>query len=396
MKPESSQMADKKVAYVTNFCTHYMRGLLEQLARRFDVDYYFYSPGDEWYWEQKLGVVRDGEFHSTYLPGIALGHTRIAPTLPFHLLAKHYDVYVKCINGKFAIPVTYLAARLKGKPFVLRVEVWTDLQTPFHKLVSPLVRYLYRHADSVIAYGEHVKRYLVSKDVPSDRIFVALPVVDNRMYSRPISDCEKAALREELKIGPDQKVVLYLGRLVTSKGCDDLVEAFSSLRRNDAVLVLAGDGAERPKLEALVSQHKLNDVVRFAGHVTQEVTPRYYAIAYVQVLPSISTAFGKEPWALVVNEAFNQGVPVIASDAVGAAAGGLVQDGINGFIVPEKDTVSLARALQCILDDEQLRTEMGSHASAEIANWTYERMAGVFADAIRYAMRLTPASGSSS
>jgi glycosyltransferase involved in cell wall biosynthesis len=380
-------MADRKVAYVTNFCTHYMRGLLEQLARQFDVDYYFYSKGDEWYWEQKLGIVRDGDFHSTYLPGIALGNTRIAPTLPFHLLTKRYDVYVKCINGKFAIPITYIAARLKRKPFVLRVEVWTDLETPFHKLVSPLVRYLYRHADSVIAYGEHVKRYLVSRDVRPDRIFVALPVVENRMYSQSIPDPDKAALREELKIGRDKKIVLYLGRLVASKGCKYLLEAFASLRRNDAVLVLAGDGAERDNLEAFVSQNKLTDVVRFAGHVTQEMTPKYYAIAYVQVLPSISTAFGKEPWALVVNEAFNQGVPVIASDAVGAAAGGLVQDGINGFVVPEQDAGSLARVLQCILDDEQLRAQMGSRASAEIVSWTYERMAGVFADAIRYAMR---------
>ena len=388
MNTKVARMADTKLAYVTNFCTHYTGGLFEQLAHRFNVDYYFYSAGDEWYWEGKLGTVRSGRFRSQYLPGFMLGHTRIAPTLPFHLLTKHYDVYLKCINGKFALPITYLVARLKKKPFVLRTEIWTDLETPLHRLVAPLVRYIYRHSDSVIAYGEHVRRYLVSKNVPPECIFVARPVVDNSFCSQLVSEEEKAALRAELHIPEGKKVVLYLGRLAASKGCKYLVEAFASLRRDDAVLVMAGDGVERANLEALVKQHNLTESVRFVGHLVQQTTLSYYAIAYVQVLPSITTSAGKEPWALVVNEAFNQGVPMIASDAVGAVAGGLVQEGVNGFVVPEQDSRSLAQALQRILDDVQLRFQMSEHAFAGIADYTPERMAEVFTDAIRYAMKV--------
>jgi glycosyltransferase involved in cell wall biosynthesis len=173
---------------------------------------------------------------------------------------------------------------------------------------------------------------------------------------------------------------------VTSKGCKYLVEAFASLQRNDAVLVLVGDGPERANIEAMVTRYNLTDSVRFVGHIAQELTPKYYGVAYVQVLPSITTEAGKEPWALVVNEAFNQGVPVIASDAVGAAAGGLVQEGVNGFVVPERDSLSLAKAIRVILDDERLRERLSAHASAEIAGWTHRRMANVFVDAIQYAM----------
>jgi glycosyltransferase involved in cell wall biosynthesis len=379
-------MADTKVAFITNFCTHYTQGLFEELAERFNVEYYFYSPGNEWYWEGKLGTIRGGGFRSRYLSGFALGHTHITPTLLFHLLMGRYDVYVKCINGKFALPITYIAARLKRKPFVLRTEIWTDLETPLQKLVSPLVNYIYRRADSVVAYGEHVKRYLVSKSVAIERIFVALPVVDNRMYNQILSEEERITLRDQMQIGQGKKVVLYLGRLVTSKGCKYLVEAFASLQRNDAVLVLVGDGPERANIEAMVTRYNLTDSVRFVGHIAQELTPKYYGVAYVQVLPSITTEAGKEPWALVVNEAFNQGVPVIASDAVGAAAGGLVQEGVNGFVVPERDSLSLAKAIRVILDDERLRERLSAHASAEIAGWTHRRMANVFVDAIQYAM----------
>ena len=379
--------AGTKIAFVTNFCTHYTRGLFEQLACRFDVDYYFYSSGNEWYWEGKLGTVRSGAFSSRYLAGFAFRNTRIVPTLPFHLLRKHYDLYVKCINGKFALPITYLVARVKRKPFVLRTEIWADLETPVQKLVAPLVCYIYRHADCVIAYGEHVKQYLVSKNVRLGRIFVVRPVVDNSKYNQPFSEQERTKLRSDLKIDPCKKVVLYLGRLATSKGCKYLIDAFNLLQPDDAVLVMAGDGPERANLEARVRHYDLTDRVRFVGHVAERDTPRYYAIAYVQVLPSISTESGKEPWALVVNEAFNQGVPVIASDAVGAAAGGLVQDGVNGFVVREQNPKLLAHALQSILADEPMRQRMSARASSDIDAWTYERMAGVFADAIRYAMK---------
>ena len=72
----------------------------------------------------------------------------------------------------------------------------------------------------------------------------------------------------------------------------------------------------------------------------------FYAACDVLVLPSIATATFREPWGLVVNEAMNRGLAVIASDQVGAAAGGLVRDGQNGLLVPAGDSASLAAALQ--------------------------------------------------
>ncbi len=67
-----------------------------------------------------------------------------------------------------------------------------------------------------------------------------------------------------------------------------------------------------------------------------------YAACDVLVLPSIPTRTFREPWGLVVNEAMNRGLAVIASDAVGAAAGGLVRDGRNGLVVPAGDPAALA------------------------------------------------------
>jgi glycosyltransferase involved in cell wall biosynthesis len=372
-----------KVAFVTNICPHYRVKTFETLAHYHDVDYFFFSAGDEWYWQRNHGV-RSGNFSHEYLWGFRFGHTRFTPALPFKLWREGYDVYIKCINGRFALPATYLIARLKRKPFILWTGIWSRLQTPAHRLLFPLTRYLYHHADAIVVYGEHVKRYLVAEGVPTERIFIAAHAVENECYNRQVSVEELDALRRRLGIETGQKVVLYLGRLEEVKGLPYLVEAFASLRRDDAVMVLAGDGTTRADLQRLVRERGLEDRVRFPGYIPPEQAVAFYALARVYVLPSTTTPLFKEPWGLVVNEAFNQGLPVIASDAVGAAAGGLVRDGINGFVVPERGSAALARALIRVLDEPGLCERMGANASQAIAGWDNERMVLGFRQAVQY------------
>lgn len=375
-----------RVAFVTNFCPHYRGKTFETLARYHDVDYCFFSAGDEWYWQQEHGL-RAGDFRYQYLPGYRIGHTRVTPTLPWKLWRGNHDLYIKCINGRFALPATYAVARLRRKPFILWTGLWMRLQTPLHRLFFPLTRFIYRHADAIVVYGEHVKRYLVGEGVPAERVFVAAHAVDNDAYTRPVSQHETDSLREKLEI-KSRKVVLFLGRLEAVKGLNYLLEAFAALRSDDAVLVLAGTGSKKAQLRSLAQQMGMADRVRFAGYAQPEDTPLYYALAWVLVLPSVTTSTSKETWGLVVNEAMNQGVPVIATDAVGASAGGLVRDGVNGLVVPERDSAALAQALQRILDDRALRDRMGQNARRIVAEWDNERMVQGFREAIDFAWGL--------
>jgi glycosyltransferase involved in cell wall biosynthesis len=82
----------------------------------------------------------------------------------------------------------------------------------------------------------------------------------------------------------------------------------------------------------------------------------------------------------------NQGLPVIASDAVGAAAGGLVQSGVNGFVVPERDSAALAQAMEQLLTDDRWREEMGRNARRIIVRWDNEQMVKGFQQAIEFAL----------
>ena len=261
-----------------------------------------------------------------------------------------------------------------------------SLETRFHRLVFPLTRWIYRHADAIVVYGEHVKRYLVSLHVAPEKIFIAGHAVDNAQYNRAIAEGEKTALRNKLGLNR-KKAVLYLGRLEEEKGVDYLIRAFARLNSHDVVLLLVGDGSMRENLEALVLEHGIQKRIRFVGYVPPEEALTYYAIADLFVLPSVTMPTGREPWGLVVNEAMNQGLPVVATEAVGAAAGGLVQSGVNGFIVPERDPIALAEAIGRILNDDGLRQEMSRNARRIVASWDNERMVQGFQQAIAYALR---------
>lgn len=351
------------------------------LAKSHQIDYYFFSAGDEWYWQERHGT-RSGDFHHEYLWGIRIGQTRLTPSLPLKLLFKKYDIYLKCINDRFALPVTYLVARLRRKPFILWTGIWMRLQSPAHKIFFPLTRYIYRHADAIVTYGTHVKRYLVSEGVDESKIFVTTHAVTNEDYNRDLSHSEEVELRQSLNLLPHHRVALFVGRMEEVKGLTFLLDAFKMIKDPDAVLVLAGSGSLRATIEQLAQEKGIIERVRFPGYLPIELAWRYHAIATVLALPSVSTRMGKETWGLVINEAFNQGVPVVATDAVGAAAGGLVQDGVNGFIVPEKDSPALAQAIQRILDDPALRTKMSTNAREIIASWDNEHMVEGFLDTI--------------
>jgi len=364
------------VAFVTHFCPHYRVKTFEMLAQIHDVEYFFYSQGNEWY-GQGIHGVRGGNFRHTYLPGFQLTRrTRVTPSLLTDLWRKDYDVFVKCINGRFALPATYLVARLRGIPFVLWTGIWMTLQTPFHRLAFPLTRWIYRHADAIAVYGEHVKRYLVEQGIQDDKIFVAAHAVDNSLYSRPVSPENKARLKTDLSV-ERRKVVLYLGRLEEIKGLDYLIRAFARLSFDGAILVLAGDGSLSESLMALAQQLGIRTNTRFAGYVSPEDAQVYYAVADVFVLPSV-----EEGSALVTYEAQACGCVLAVSDATGARC----EHRRTGLVHPARDVDALAAHLRELEGDPALLARLRAATVARLDELTWDRsaeqQAGVYAAAL--------------
>jgi glycosyltransferase involved in cell wall biosynthesis len=265
--------------------------------------------------------------------------------------AGRYRAVVHGLGGRASLPATYAAARGRGIPFVLWASVWAHPRSPAHLLSWLPTRHLYRNADAVVTYGSHVSRYVQRFRGTRGHVFEAPQAVSAAEFGAP---AETRRLTDGFEL-------LFVGRLEREKGVEVLLEAWRLAALGDnAALVLAGDGpveARGPGVNAL-------------GGVPREELPALYAGADALVLPSIRTATFLEPWGLVVNEAMHQGTPVIASDAVGAVAGGLVRDGRNGLVAPAADPRALATRIQALASDRELRERLASAAREDVQQYS--------------------------
>jgi glycosyltransferase involved in cell wall biosynthesis len=163
-----------------------------------------------------------------------------------------------------------------------------------------------------------------------------------------------------------------------------LLKAFSKLqqRMDNVVLIIVGDGSCRGELENLSRKLHVNDEVYFRGNVDNELLGAYYLLCNVFVLPSITTHHA-DACPLVVNEAMYFSKPVITSDAVGTTF--MIKNGINGFVVPERNPEALCEALCKILSDSELEKRMGESSKIIInEGFTYQNMIDGFNQAVNY------------
>ena len=105
------------------------------------------------------------------------------------------------------------------------------------------------------------------------------------------------------------------------------------------------------------------------------------------MVPSIPTRDFLEPWGLVVNEAFHRGVPVVATTAVGAVAGGLARHERTALVVAPGDPEALAAALRRLRDDPALRARLGAAAREAVAAYSHEAWAAGMQRALAAARR---------
>ncbi|MDO9084686.1 MAG: glycosyltransferase family 4 protein [Anaerolineaceae bacterium] len=372
------------IVFVQIISTHYTKRLFEILSKYQSIQYLFFSKGDKWYWQSNHGT-QEGDFNYLYVtPNRFLG-IEINFNFIRELLKSNYEIYLTGVDGKLEMPITFLISKIRGKPFIIWTGIWTRLGTRFHKTIFPILKFIYQKSDAIVVYGTHVKRYLISEGINAEKIFVANHSIDNSQYNNPVSETEILKIRNKYKIDGKSKTILYLGRLEEIKGVEFLIKALIKLNI-DFLCIIAGTGNDEEKLKSLVIQLKLEEKVVFTGYIPITETRFFYAISDVYVLPSITTISGKETWGLTINEALNQSIPVIATNAVGAAAGGLVKHGWNGLIVNEQNPVALAKAIETILDPKNYES-FKINAGESIKNWTQEEMSKGFLQAFDYVQR---------
>ncbi len=161
--------------------------------------------------------------------------------------------------------------------------------------------------------------------------------------------------------------ILFVGRLEKRKGFDYLLKAYNRIKREltDCRLIVVGPGIIfRRKYEGYVKRHKIADVV-FVGMVDYNELPRYYKTADIFCTP----ATGRESFGIVLLEAMALGKPVVATNIEGYAS--VMTNEVEGYLVPPKNYIELSKALKTLIDDKQLRQQMGDRGfiTAQKHDW---------------------------
>jgi glycosyltransferase involved in cell wall biosynthesis len=343
----------KPVLFVTNHVPPERVGAFAALARRVPLELAIFGGRST----HATGGVAD--------PGVP--HRRVRQREILRLASSgRYEAIVCGTAGRLALPAAALGARAARVPFVLWSALWAHPRTPAHLVAgAPLLATLYRTADAVVAYGPHVAAFARARGARN--VHVAPQAVDNAFWGAAV-DVRRPA--------PFQAV--FLGRPGREKGAMLLLEAWrsSGLGASAAALVLVGAGHGLARIPA-------GGAVAVLDAQPPEQVRNFLAGADVCVIPSLRTRSFREPWGLVANEAMNQSTPVIASEEVGAVAGGLVRHERNGLVVRAGDPDALAAALRRLHDDPALRAQLGAHARRDVAPYTFEAWAGGFAAALR-------------
>ena len=296
-----------------------------------------------------------------------------------HALAAsgEYRAVIVSTGGRLAPLASWSGARRAGVPVILWASLWAHPRSLTHAFSYLPLRHLYRSADAVVTYGPHVSAYVRARG--ASNVYEAPQAVDNEFWSAPeVGIPQIAGWPSEAGVR-----FLFVGRPAPEKGLAVLSEAWRTAELEpQAALLLAGVEPDLAAIAPAGPRRQGDAAIVGLGQLTPPRLREVYAASDVLVLPSIATATFREPWGLVINEAMNRGLAVISSDAVGAAAGGLVRDELNGLVVAANDSDDLAHAMSRLAGDPALRARLGEQGAYDVGAYTYEAWAAGFSAAL--------------
>lgn len=350
----------QKLSFYTNIPTPYQLDFFNALSEIFDLHVVFYAK-EESNRQWKLNIenlpysvtmLKDAnlikpllKFNLSYhfswhifktiwnddAPFIIVGGTYHAPNVFFTLmLGKLRNKKLAFFSEKLP-PEKSRIKKIIKRIFLLPVKFWVDYLITVGKEV----------ADSYKFYGINLPEILIPYNI------------NNQLFDKhTINQTKLNSLVKTYK--PNSEIILLSsGALIDRKGMDILIDAFLMLEheiQQHCKLIIIGDGIEKSNL---IERTSGNSNIVLAGFKEKEEIPYYFAIADIFVFASRF-----DGWALVINEAFAAGLPVIASKDTGAARE-WIQHNINGYLVNEPSPKQYADYIKNLIKNPELCKSMG-------------------------------------
>jgi phosphatidylinositol alpha-mannosyltransferase len=232
-----------------------------------------------------------------------------------------------------------------------------------YEYMRPLLQRVFNRLDGRIFVSEAVRDY-ITQYFPGDYTIIPNGIDWARFASPDIQPIEK--------FNDGRPNILFVGRLEKRKGFRHLIRAYPYIKEAvpDARLIVVGAFSDEEKAPFLryAHAHKLRGV-HFIGYVSPQELPRYYRTATVFCAPST----GFESFGIILLEAMAAGLPIVASDIAGYRT--VLQDQVEGLLVPPMDDQAIARAIVQLLNDPAQCASMSARGRAKAAQYDWSIIA---------------------
>ena len=255
----------------------------------------------------------------------------------------------KIINSAF--PSFVLAAVGKSWPVNNAIRCDPANTAMIEGLNLPLFirRWLYKRAEHIIAQTNYASEFMKNQFMKSK-----ICIIPNFLSTFTYSEMKR------------KKIVLYVGRLIKSKGVNILLESFSCIDNDEWSLIIIGDGPERKKLEDMASKSDCNERIRFLGN--QRDVTHYYQTSEIFAFPSFSEGFPN-----VLLEAMAAPMACISFNCI-SGPDDIITNGVDGILVETGDSVSFTRALELLMSDDIMRESFMKNAIEVRSRFSIEKI----------------------
>lgn len=355
----------KRILFLTNYASPYRVRFFDELGKSAQVTVlYSDRRGQLTHRDEQWFEEGQGGFRSVQLGG-AVGRGRKPMCFGVLRWLKHdYDAIIVAGYSSPTVILAMLWMRLMRIPFYMEIDGGLIREdSGFRYRVK---RTLVRMANRWLSSGSYPTKYLVHYGAEPAGIteYPFSSLLEADILSDVPTREEKQELRRNLDI-PEKKVILAIGQFIHRKGFDVLLRAAQELPRDVGIYIVGGEAT--PEYLTMRQELGLTENVHFWGFRPRQQLTELYKAADVFVLPT-----REDIWGLVVGEAMAFGLPVVTTDKCVAGLE-LVENGVNGYLVPVDDAGALRDRLNAVLESDA--EAMGQVSLRKIRGYTIEKMA---------------------
>ncbi|MCL5032171.1 MAG: glycosyltransferase family 4 protein [Thermotogae bacterium] len=362
-----SMMSDTYIPQINGVATsvHLFKEYLEEMGN----NVYVFAP-----------IVPSNENHAFKVSGVKFffePQHRFAIPLSKKILKLSSKLDLDMIHSHAPFSMGFQAIRLSEKIGIPHIHTYHTLLTeyrhylpmplrPTEKAVKEFSMWFCNMTDAVIAPTEKIKTELVDYGVKAP-IYTLPTGIDVKNFQRGL----RYSIREKHDISPNDKIILFVGRVAKEKNILFLIDAFSELHKriDNTTLVIVGDGPERQEIIHKVSHLGIRDKVVLAGYIAREDIIEYYRQSDLFAFASITETQG-----LVVLEALSGGLPVVAVAKEGIAD--VLIEGKGCLLVEEPLIKPFVDKMENILKNRSLRLRLSDEGVNYVnQNWSMDTMA---------------------